>query len=114
MRKHLGSIAALCVGACSVWSCGGGGEGGPNDSVDPPGLIGANGAAGHAVSGAGQAGGAPGHAVSGTTGQPVSGAGGQAVSGSAGQPASGAAGTNLGGGATPPGGGAPGNPLRGP
>ena len=117
MRANLGGIAALCVGACFVLSCAGGG--GPDESEDSPDVVvgakgGANGAAGPTSGGgAGQAGGgstgpaadagtapaadsgaAP--AVGGSTGQAGSSAP-PAVSGTAGQPAAGGAAPAAGG-----------------
>jgi len=100
MRTNLGGIAALCVGACFVLSCAGGG--GPDESEDSPDVLvgakgGANGAAAQPASGsAGQpASGTAGQGVGGSTGQPDSGAAGSApVSGAAGSPpVSGAAGS---------------------
>jgi spherulation-specific family 4 protein len=129
MRAHLSGIAALCVGACFVWSCEG--DIGSSDSSDPPAVVGgkggANGAAGGTFGGsagqpagtgagqpagsAGQPGGSAGQPVSGSAGQPVSGSAGQPGSGSAGQPVSGSAG-EPGGSAGQPGGGA-GQPVPG-
>jgi hypothetical protein len=51
MRTHLGGIAALVVGACGAWSCGGGGGGGggEDESVDPPTVVGSKGGTGQTV-----------------------------------------------------------------
>jgi hypothetical protein len=122
MRSNLGGIAALCAGACFVWSCQG--DIGSEDPVDSAGAKGgANGAAtqsagakGGATGAAGQpVSGAAGHAGSGSaTTQSASGAAGQpATSGSAGQPDTGTAGQAGSGSVAPPVSGAAGQPATG-
>jgi len=110
MRSNLGGIAALCAGACFVWSCQGdvgaddpasfpSGKGGANGAATQP----ASGAAGHPATGsAGQpASGAAGHAGSGSA-TPVNGTAGQPATGSAGQPGADAAGQGGSGSVAPP------------
>ena len=88
MRTHLGGLAALCVGACFVWSCQG--EVGPNDSIDSPSTVGAKGASGGT---SGRSTGPSGAA--GSTGQPVAGASGQPADGTGVAPTAGTTGTGV-------------------
>ena len=110
MRSNLGGIAALCAGACFVWSCQGdvgaddpasfpSGKGGANGAATQP----ASGTAGHPATGsAGQpASGAAGHAGSGSA-TPVNGTAGQPATGSAGQPGADASGQGGSGSVAPP------------
>src|SRR5437762_2098871 len=100
MRGSLGSIAALCMGACFVWSCQG--EVGSGGSIVSPGAKGgAGGAMSKPVSGA------AGRPMTGGAGQPTDGGAGQAGSGSVVPPTSGAAG-QAGSSTVPPIGGAAG------
>ena len=121
MRTNLGGIAALCVGACFVLSCAGGG-GGPEDSTESTADVGAKGgatgAAGQPASGsAGQPNsGAAGQGTGGSIAPPVSGAAGQGAAGSTGEPDSGAAGSapvSGAAGSTPPSGAAGSAPASG-
>jgi len=93
MQKKLGGIAALCVGASLVVSCGGGG-GDPSGSTSNPNVVGANGAQSSApknVSGTHAAAAAPG-ATGATPGATAPTALGAAVPGVAGTTAPAAAG----------------------
>jgi hypothetical protein len=93
MRTHLGGIAALCVGACFVWSCQG--EVGPNDSIVSSGAAGTKGATG-GTSGrsTGQAG-AAGTRVTSSTGHPVGGASAQPAGSTGVAPTAGTTGTDV-------------------
>jgi len=96
MRTHLGGLAALCVGACFVWSCQG--EVGPNDSIDSTGAAGAKGATGGTSGRSTGQSGAAGNGVDGSTAQPVGGASKQPAGGTGVAPTAGTTGT---GGAPP-------------
>jgi hypothetical protein len=93
MRTHLGGIAALCVGACFVWSCQG--EVGPNDSIVSSGAAGTKGTTG-GTSGrsTGQAG-AAGTRVTSSTGHPVGGASAQPAGSTGVAPTAGTTGTDV-------------------
>jgi len=114
MRTNLGGIAALCVSACFVLSCAGGG--GPDDSADPTADVGAKagapGAAGQTSGGgAGQANGGKKPAAGGS-GAPAAGGAGPAVDPGTGPAAGGSTGQGAGG-ATPAVSGAAGQPADG-
>jgi hypothetical protein len=93
MRTHLGGLAALCVGACFVWSCQG--EVGPDDSIDSPGAVGAKGATGGTSGRSTGQSGAAGKGAAGSTGQPVAGAAGQPAGGTGVAPTAGTTGTGV-------------------
>jgi hypothetical protein len=97
MRKNLGSLAALFLGASLVWSCAGVGDrNDPDDSSSFGGSnAGANGATGQPVTG-----GAAGHA--GSAASPTNGAAGRPANGGAGQPATAGTGQAGNGNTTPP------------